>query len=130
TYSYAIEASDPDGDDLTFNMTDAPNWASISGNTISGTPGYEAAGDHDFTVTVSDGSASDSQSFTVMVSNSDRGPSITSSPPTSAVEGKEYSYVIESSDPDGDELSYSLVEGTAWLSLDGNHLLRTPEDKY
>lgn len=128
SYSYAIEASDPDGDDLTFNMTDAPNWASISGNTISGTPGYEAAGDHDFTVTVSDGSASDSQSFTVMVSNSDRGPSITSSPPTSAVEGKEYSYVIEASDPDGDELSYSLVEGTSWLTLDGNHLHGTPGD--
>lgn len=126
SYSYAIEASDPDGDDLNYALNEAPDWASISGNTITGTPGYSDSGVHDFVVTVSDGSASDSQSFTVTVDNSDRGPSITSSPPTSAVEGGEYSYVIEASDPDGDDISITLIEGSSWLTLDGNHLHGTP----
>ncbi|SHG54434.1 Putative Ig domain-containing protein [Fodinibius roseus] len=125
-YSYEISASDPDGDDLTYNLNESPSWASISGNTISGSPGFSDSGDHDFLVEVSDGNASDSQSFTVTVGGTDRGPSIKSSPPTSAVEGKEYSYVIEASDPDGDEVSYTLVEGTSWLTLDGNHLHGTP----
>lgn len=125
-YSYTIEATDPDGDDLSYNLTKAPDWASISGNTISGTPGFSAAGKYDFVVEVSDGIASDSQSFTVTVNSTDRPPSISSSPPTSAVEGEEYSYVIEASDPDGDDISYSLVKGASWLSLDGNHLNGTP----
>jgi hypothetical protein len=125
-YSYEISASDPDGDDLTYNLTESPNWASISGNTITGSPGYSDSGGHAFVVKVSDGNASDSQSFTVTVGVSDRGPSINSSPPTSAVEGEEYSYVMEASDPDGDEISYTLDEGTSWLTLDGNHLHGTP----
>jgi hypothetical protein len=47
-----------------------------------------------------------------------RQPVITSRPPDNAVAGKEYAYQIAAKDPDGDPLTYSLLEGPANMSMD------------
>lgn len=60
-YSYSPNASDPDGDTLTFSITNMPSWADFNTGTgrLVGTP---AAGDEgnysSIRITVSDGSAS------------------------------------------------------------------------
>jgi len=67
-YTYDVEATDPNGDTLTYSLT-----TDLDGMTINSTTGVitwtpAAAGSFDVTVEVSDDSKSDTQSFTITVS--------------------------------------------------------------
>jgi len=66
-YTYDVEATDPNGDTLTYSLTTSPPGMTINSNTgvISWTPA--AAGSVEVTVEVSDDSKSDTQSFTITV---------------------------------------------------------------
>jgi len=66
-YTYKVEATDPDGDPLTYTLTTVPTGMEISPEgVISWTP--PAKGDYDVVVKVSDGSLSITQSFIIVVS--------------------------------------------------------------
>ena len=66
-YTYDVEATDPNGDTLTYSLTTSPTGMTINSTTgvISWTP--TAAGSFDVTVEVSDGSKSETQPFTITV---------------------------------------------------------------
>ncbi len=69
-YSFTPTASDPDGDNLTFSITAQPSWLSFSTSTgtLSGTPGVANIGQYkDITISVSDGSLSNSLTFSINV---------------------------------------------------------------
>jgi thermitase len=68
-YSYNVNATDEDGDTLTYSLTQKPTGMSIDSATgvISWTPGTTAVGEHTITVKVSDGQASDTQTYTLTV---------------------------------------------------------------
>ncbi len=71
SYTYDVEATDPDGDTLSYALTQAPPGMTI--DTITGVigwiPGGAHLGSHDVTVRVSDGNGGvDEQSFTLVVS--------------------------------------------------------------
>ncbi|MBE0534035.1 MAG: putative Ig domain-containing protein, partial [Phycisphaerae bacterium] len=69
-YIYDVDATDPDvGDVLTYSLTTAPAGMTIDPTTglIEWTPTSEQAGDNSVTVSVTDGVASDSQTFSVSV---------------------------------------------------------------
>ncbi|MEW8352000.1 MAG: putative Ig domain-containing protein, partial [Candidatus Thiodiazotropha taylori] len=58
-YSFTPTASDPDGDTLSFSVSNLPSWASFNSNTgqLSGTPDSNSAGSYsNIVITVSDGS--------------------------------------------------------------------------
>lgn len=60
-YSFTPQASDADGDTLTFSITNQPSWANFQSSTgeLSGTPSESDAGDYDdIQISVSDGAAS------------------------------------------------------------------------
>ena len=68
TQTYTVEATDPDGDDLTYSLTTNPSTDMTINETngvISWAP--TAVGNFGVTVEVSDGNLSDSQSFTITV---------------------------------------------------------------
>jgi hypothetical protein len=67
-YSYEVEATDADGDDLTYSLTLNPSGMVINSSTgvISWTPTME--GDYNVSLKVSDGDSFDTQSFTLTVS--------------------------------------------------------------
>ena len=69
TVSLGLSAYDPDGDALTFSASGLPAGLNIDPNSgaISGTPG--AAGTDSVTVTASDGTLADSQTFNWYVTN-------------------------------------------------------------
>ncbi|MCW9707150.1 putative Ig domain-containing protein, partial [Fodinibius salsisoli] len=124
-YSYTVEASDPDGDGLSFSVVQIPDWASLQDNgdgtaTLSGTPAFDDSQDYTVELEVSDGELSAAQSFTITVGNTNRPPVFDSSPVTGAKEGEAYSYTVEASDPDGDGLSFSVVQIPDWASLQDN----------
>ena len=66
-YTYDVEATDPDGDTLTYSLTTSPTGMTINSTTgvITWTPA--TAGIFDVTAEVSDGSKSETQSFTIIV---------------------------------------------------------------
>ena len=68
TYTYNVDATDTDGDILTYTLTNPPTGMTINSSTglISWTPTEE--GDYSVTVKVSDGKSTDTQSFTITVS--------------------------------------------------------------
>jgi hypothetical protein len=78
-YTYNVEATDTDGDTLTYSLTSNPTGMTIDSSTgiISWTP--DTAGDYSVTLKVSDGELFDTQSFTITISLTEL---TTPSPPT------------------------------------------------
>jgi hypothetical protein len=120
-YSFLPSATDPDGQSLTFSITNAPAWATFNpaNGQLSGTPGVANVGQaSNIVITVSDGLASTSLpafSITVLAANSP--PSISGTPATSVTAGKAYSFVPTGSDPDGQTLTFSIVNKPSWATF-------------
>jgi hypothetical protein len=70
-YTYAIKANDPDGDTLTYVLTENPESMSIESETgiISWIPTSEQVEEHDVSVEVSDGNKKAIQDFIITVYN-------------------------------------------------------------
>jgi len=68
-YTYEVEATDPEGDELTFTLLSHPDGMMINSSTgvISWTPTKDQIGENEVVVEVSDGSKSDTQPFTITV---------------------------------------------------------------
>ena len=105
SYYFAPNASDPDGDPLSFSIVNQPAWASFNTSTgaLSGVPGTHAAGSYEnIQISVSDGSASASLgAFSITVLNTNQAPSISGTPASSVDEDSAYNFQPSASDPDG-----------------------------
>ena len=120
-YLFRPTASDPDGQSLTFSTSYTPVWATFNPATgeLTGTPGAAAVGQTpEIVVSVSDGQASASlPAFRITVLAANRAPSISGSPATSATVGVSYTFTPAASDPDGQTLSFSIVNRPAWATF-------------
>jgi len=121
TYSFSPTARDSDGNALSFSIANRPAWASFSSSTgrLSGTPPSASVGEYvDIRISVSDGRATATLApFSISVLQSNRAPAISGSPPTSAREGQAYAFTPTASDPDGDRLTFSIVNRPAWAAF-------------
>lgn len=119
-YSFTPTASDPDGNALTFSISNKPSWAgfSTSNGGLSGTPPAGSAGSYaGIMISVSDGSLSASlPAFTINVA-ANRAPNISGTPATSVTTGQAYSFTPTASDPDGNTLTFSIVNRPTWASF-------------
>ncbi len=119
--SLQLSASDPGGDALTFSATGLPPGLSINNSgRISGTIGFDGAGTHSVTVTVSDGSLTGSTSFTWTVTNTNRAPTVTSPGNQSNAENQSISLQLSASDPDGNSLTFSATGLPPGLSINNS----------
>lgn len=119
-YTYEVEAFDPDGDDLTFSLVDAPDGMTIDPATglLQWTPDESQQGATTVKIRVSDPSGGrGSQSFPLLVRDNDA-PSIISTPATTVTAGALYQYYVSATDPDADLLSYTLIDAPAGMTLD------------
>jgi Putative Ig domain len=122
-YTFQPTAADPDGDTLTFSITNKPSWATFSTSTgrLQGTP---ASGDVGTTsgilISVSDGQDSAAlASFSITVSAApNQPPTITGSPPSAILQDTQYTFTPTASDPDGDTLSFSIAGQPGWATFD------------
>jgi RHS repeat-associated protein len=117
-YRYQVDASDPDGDTLTYSLPTKPAWLNIDPATglITGTPLNEEV--VAVVVEVTDGTAKTTQGFAINV-RANRAPTISSTPALTAIVGGVYRYTVNASDPEGDALSYSLISGPTGMTIDG-----------
>ncbi|MDH3760002.1 MAG: Ig-like domain-containing protein [Gammaproteobacteria bacterium] len=120
TYQYQVDATDPDDSVLAYTLDTAPAGMSVSPDGfVSWTPGFDEAGDYAVELRVTDGqNASVTQSYTLSVSNSNRAPQITSIPISFVVQGDDWIYQLEATDPDGDGLTFSMDQSPAGAVFD------------
>jgi hypothetical protein len=121
-YSFQPTASDPDGNALTFSITNRPSWASFSATTgrLQGTPGASNVGTYgNIVIAVSDGKATAQlPAFSITVTaQANRAPVISGTPPTSVMPGNAYSFQPTASDADGDALTFSIVNLPPWATF-------------
>jgi len=120
-YSFLPAASDPDGQALTFSISNRPAWANFNNATglLSGTPGAANVGVHaNVVITVSDGAASASlPAFSITVIASNNPPVISGAPPTTVEAGQAYAFLPSATDPDGQTLTFSVANRPSWASF-------------
>ena len=118
-YTYALNATDADNNDLSYNLTTAPSGMSVNSNGVIGwTPNNAQVGSNSVVVEVKDGNGgAATQSFIVVVSNVNDVPVINSVAVTSAKQGEPYSYPINAIDADNDVLSYSLTTKPSGMGI-------------
>lgn len=119
-YTYDVDATDANGDVLTYSLDTTPTGMVIDPNTgfISFTP--ITAGNFTVDITVSDGRGGlDTQSYTLTVILN-QVPTITSTPVTTGTEGEPYTYDVDATDPDNDTLTFSLTVFPTGMVIDAN----------
>jgi membrane-bound inhibitor of C-type lysozyme len=114
SYTYNVQATDidPTEDVLTFTLNTYPTGMELDPATgeLTWTPTNDQVGPNNVGVIVSDGNGgSDTQLFTVAVTNVNDPPLIVSTPPLTAIEDEKYVYDVDATDIDiGDTLTYGL----------------------
>lgn len=107
---------------VTYSISGAPAWASINpatGEITYTNPPAGSAGTYSFTVTVSDGTVSDSCTMSVIV-NENLAPSITNCPTSVTYQnGVVTNFQFTGTDPEGDTLSWSAGGLPAGMNLTG-----------
>jgi hypothetical protein len=122
-YGFAPNASDSDGDPLSFSITNRPSWATFNTSTglLSGIPPAGSAGTYsNIRISVSDGTNSASlASFSITVTAPPNSPpTIWGVPSTSVTSGQTYTFRPSASDPDSDPLTFSVQRLPGWATFD------------
>ncbi|AFY70885.1 RHS repeat-associated core domain protein [Thalassoporum mexicanum PCC 7367] len=124
-YTYQVQATDPDNDQLTYELLAAPDGMAIDASTgaISWTPIIDNVGNYTVTVQVSDGNGGiteQSYNLGVLDGNRNRPPLFTSTPIVQAAINAEYTYQATASDPDQDGFIFSVVDAPDGLAIDAD----------
>ncbi|MGB0766316.1 MAG: Ig-like domain-containing protein [Phycisphaeraceae bacterium] len=128
SYEYDVDAIDPDGDVLTYELIGETYGATIDSQTGEVYWPADTTGSYALTAKVTDPhGASDTQAWTLDIDNVGTGntaPVVTSTVPDEATAGIQYQYQIVASDPDGDHISHYLLPDTPeGLTVDADGLL-------
>jgi aspartyl/asparaginyl beta-hydroxylase (cupin superfamily) len=110
TLNFTLSATDADGNTLTYSASNLPSGATFtpSTRTFSWTPTYDQAGSYTAVLfTVSDGTATDSESITITVNNMNRAPVLAAIGNKSVNEGATLNFTLSATDADGNTLTYS-----------------------
>ena len=124
SYTFTPIGDDADDDVLTYTIQNRPSWLVFTAATgrVSGTPQATNVGSTGtITITVSDGAATASVSFTIDVqaaaAPANRAPTISGTPATTVAAGTAYRFQPVASDPDGNSLTYSIQNQPTWASF-------------
>ena len=121
-YAYAVQATDPDGDTLTFSLPIGPTNMAINAATglISWSPAERDVGSRDIRVRVEDGHGGYAEQryvLSVTTPPPNRPPYFVSVPVVDAFVNMPYVYTASAVDPDDDPLTFDLVTGASGMIL-------------
>lgn len=108
----AVNASDPDGDVLTYSAENLPSGATLdpASGVLEWTPGMHQAGSYfPVRILVTDGHSGQSDTFDIQVVNVNRAPQIVPRAPLFMQEGATLSFVVTAGDADSDPLFFSAA---------------------
>jgi hypothetical protein len=117
-YSFTPTAEDPDGDTLTFSVSNRPAWLTFNSatGTLTGTPVAANVGTYSgIIVSVSDGHASASlPAFSIQVTAA---LTISGTPATTVAAGTAYSFQPKTNAAAGTKLTFSISNAPSWASF-------------
>jgi RHS repeat-associated protein len=117
-YSYQVQATDPDGGSLTYQLLKAPAGMAINATTGLLTWDNPTAGNHQIAVGAVDaGGLGAAQGFT-LTARANSTPVIPNIPPQQVASGQPYHYDLKANDAEGDLLSYSLLQSPSGMTVD------------
>jgi RHS repeat-associated protein len=122
-YSYPVIATDANGDNLSYVLTNAPGGMVIhnASGLINWVPSSYEVGDHNVSMRVFDNKgAFDEQNYVLTVALNtaeNQGPSITSAPVTFVSQGEVYLYDVDAADPNNDILTYDLIQAPNSMTI-------------
>jgi len=117
--TFDVNATDPNGDTITYSAQNLPSGATFANQNFSWTPGYDQAGSYQVTFIASDGQAQDSETITITVNNVNRAPLLGAIGSQSVNENSILSFSVSATDPDNDTITYSvesLPSGATFVS--------------
>lgn len=126
-YSYAVTATDPEGTALRFELGTHPDGMLINETTgaLSWTPGDQAIGSHIVTVRALDADGSVAQQSFLLEIKPELPPVIATTPGTEWVTaGNTYRLDVRATDPNGDPVTFRVVEGPPTMTVDALGRLR------
>uniref|UniRef100_C6E385 PKD domain containing protein n=1 Tax=Geobacter sp. (strain M21) TaxID=443144 RepID=C6E385_GEOSM len=117
-----IVATDPNTDTLSYSATGLPTGLSMNSATglVSGTVSSTALANNSVTVTVTDGTAPTSVTFTWSVTTVNQAPVVTAPAAQTSAQGAAASLQIAATDANGDSLSYSATGLPDGLSINSS----------
>ncbi len=127
-YTYTAQATDPEGQTVTYELIETPAGVSIDASTglVNWTPNESQVGDNVITIRATDAdSVFADQSFVVTVNDVvvvNTPPSIDSIPSNIGAVGRTYQYIANVID-DSPVLNYQIIQGPNGMSLDQNGLV-------
>ncbi|AFZ10870.1 RHS repeat-associated core domain protein (plasmid) [Oscillatoria nigro-viridis PCC 7112] len=118
-YSYRVQATDPEGGSLTYQLLKAPVGMAINAATGLLTWDNPTAGNHQIVVGAADaGGLGAAQGFT-LTARANSTPIVPAVPVVqSAVVGSTYRYDLRATDAEGDLLAYSLIQSPSGMTVD------------
>uniref|UniRef100_UPI0030D90977 putative Ig domain-containing protein n=1 Tax=Tychonema sp. LEGE 07196 TaxID=1828665 RepID=UPI0030D90977 len=118
-YSYPVQATDPEGGSLTYQLLKAPMGMAINAATGLLTWDNPTAGNHQIVVGAADaGGLGAAQGFT-LTARANSTPIVPAVPVVqSAVVGSTYRYDLRATDAEGDLLAYSLIQSPSGMTVD------------
>jgi hypothetical protein len=127
SFSLLVDASDAEGDALTFSLSAAPAGMTINSSSglITWTPTTEQVGTHSVTAEATDGQDSDAVTFTVSVGGAGGGgtntaPTITAIADQTVTAGQSFSLQVQANDAEGDALTFSLSGAPAGMAINSS----------
>lgn len=121
TWDYPAAAVDPEFEDLTFSLTQAPPDMAIDADSGEATwnPPVGTPGSVQVSLVVSDPQGlSATQEFDIAVRAENSAPVLTSTPPAAVLLGQTYNHLFIAEDGDGDPLAFTLTDGPTGATLD------------
>jgi RHS repeat-associated protein len=125
-YVYTVTATDADGDVLHFKAGTLQTGMTFdtTAHKFAWNPTFTQAGTYPVSVTVTDGKGGNvTQSWNLVIADSNRAPVVTSTATTSGIANVGYSYQAAATDADGDPTVWSLVSGPTGLSITSSGLV-------
>jgi hypothetical protein len=119
-YSYTLTYRKADSNPIILSAPTLPAWLTFNPSTgvLSGTPTNDNVGNNAVKLSLTNGSVTIDQPFTINVANVNDLPVITSTPATSVDEDVAYSYTLTATDVDaGATLTFSAPVLPAWMSF-------------
>jgi 6-phosphogluconolactonase (cycloisomerase 2 family) len=132
TFALDVNATDADGDSLTYSIAGGADQAKFDLNSSTGVltfknaPDFEANGSaagnnaYQVTVQVTDGTSPVTQSVTITVTDQNEVPVFTTSGSISVLENQTFALALNATDPDGENLTYSIAGGVDQAKFDLN----------
>ena len=124
TLTFAVSATDADGDPITFGADDLPTGATFVDRTFTWTP--EEIGSYRVTFTATDGQAQSSEIVTITTDRPNKAPVLSSVGDHSVRENELLTFSIAATDRDQDPIDYSMSNAPSVASLAGQVFRWTP----